>query len=122
MVLFGMRFVETTENIKKYADLIRANSEKHGANVMFNVKVFVPEHDVIMVWKEFIALKTMLMGIGIVALLSLFPAFIWQVYAPLFVMCGLFVVIMMIESQEFNFILMRAMVKRAGYKGKVRML
>lgn len=122
MVLFGVKFEETKEDINKYVALMRGNTNKQAVNVLFNMEVFVVEPFILVIWKEFIPLRIIMIGLSFMAFISIIPMIMWGVVELFIIFLSLLFLIMLIETPYFNFILFKMMLKRYGYKGKVRLL
>lgn len=108
--------------VQSLRDQILLNSEKQVANILFNVKAYILEDNVLLIRKDFIASQTMDMLFRVMLVISAVPFFIWGVSVPLFIVASLMVLWAILQTSAFNFCMFKIMIRRAGYKGSVRLL
>jgi hypothetical protein len=122
MVLFGIKFVDVHESLEIFAQMIRKNSEKQVAQVMFNVQAWIVESDILVVHKEFIPETTIRIMFFIMLLGSAIPMIFWGWIAPLFVVAVLMILFSLLNTAYFNFLMFKIMIRKTGYKGSLRLL
>lgn len=122
MTLVGVKFLNETKNLKLFAGEIRQNSEKQVAKMLFNVKVYTPEPDVLIVNKQFLHSELIVTILSFLLIASAMLIIFFKLLFPTFICYCLFLAWVFFDSPAFNYWLLKLMFKRLGYKGKLRML
>jgi hypothetical protein len=123
MVLLGIKFDDNPLIMQSVADMIKENSEKDVAKMLFNVNVHCIGSDTLIIIKDFVAEKTINVLFSIMLIGACLPWLIWNVSLPLFVVAGLISFWAFISSKIFNFLMFKLMIrKRFDYKPKMVML
>lgn len=122
MVFIGVKFEETMEDINKYAMILRENSAKQVPLMLFDTTVFVLHGNVLVMWKDFVARKTMSMIYLIMIIGSIIPFLVWGTLVPVIIVGILAFIFYLFDSAWFNFFMLKLMLKKNGYKGKVKLL
>jgi hypothetical protein len=123
MVLLGIKFDDHPLIRQSVADMIKENSEKDVAKMLFNVDVHCIGADILIIHKEFIAEQTMNLMFTVMLLISAVPWLIWGISLPLFIVAGLISFWSLISSKIFNFLMFKIMIKkRFDYRASLRLL
>lgn len=123
MVLFGIKFDDHPLIRESVKNMIKENSEKDVAKILFNVDVHCIGADILIIHKEFIAQQTMNLMFTVMLLISAVPWFIWGISLPLFIVAGLISFWALISSRIFNFWMFKIMIRtKMQYRGEVKLL
>jgi hypothetical protein len=122
MVLIGIKFDDHPMIRHSVADMVKENSQKDIAKMLFNVDVYCIGSDILLIHKEFIAEKTMNWMFSVMLLGASVPWFIWNVSLPLFIVAGLISFWSLISSKIFNFWMFKILIRKLGHNGSVRLL
>lgn len=112
MVLFGIKFIDDPSVRVRVGDMIKENSEKDVAKLLFNVDVGYIGTDILIVNKEFIASKTMNLMFSVLLLGASVPWLFWGISLPLFIIAGLMSLWAVLSSKVFNYLMFKLMIKK----------
>lgn len=121
MVFVAIRFEGVPLEIEDWADAIMLNAEKPVPKILFDVKTYILDENILAVRKEFVALHTMNYIFGFMFVVSLIPLWFGFV-TPLIIISFLIMLWFFLNSTEFNFWMFKLMIRRAGYSGKMELV
>jgi len=123
MTLIGIKFgIQDRQYLKEIASEIKCNSEKQVAKLLFDVKVYCIESDILVINKIFVATQSMNLLYLILLVGTSIPWFVWGVSLPFMIVFSLFLLWSFMNTPLFNFLMFRIMIRKQGYKGRLVML
>lgn len=122
MTLLGIHFVDGHDDVQVYAEEIFKNSEKQVAKMLFTVKVYTPDVDVLIISKKFVAYDLMNIIFSFMLILSSLPIVLFHVVIPALIVYSLYFVWSIFNTPVFNYWLFKLMIRRMGFKGKLKQL
>ena len=122
MTAIAIRFKDSDAPIEKFASMIKENSEKQVAKVMFNVEVYPVGSNILFINKDFVPRQVLNMIYLFLLVGSALAWLIWDVHLPFFIVAGFMLFWSVLNTPSFNFFMFKLMIRRSGYKGRVVML
>lgn len=122
MVFFAIKFEDKHDNIEVFSEEILLNSEKPAAKLLFNVKTYCIDSDILAIHKVFIPSKVISVIYVFVLVACSLVWLHWQIIAPLLVFSGLLLLWSFLNTAVFNFIMFKIMISKLGYKGRLKLL
>ena len=121
MTLIGIKFLDPVE-ILIIKDIIDHNSEQQVAKTLFNVSVHSIGFDILIIIKEYVAVKVMLLIYAVLCVGAIIPLIFWGVWIPLIIVLSLACFFIFFNSASFNYMMFKIMFRKQGHNQKMVML